>query len=806
MAAPSRLETLQTLRATFYDVAFATAFGTLFSGAFMIGFIRACHGGDFWIGFIAAIGSLIGILQIPGAIWGRGFPNYKSFIWPGGFTWRLLYIPIAFLPILALNGNTKLVIAAVLIVVASATVQIVNPIYTDWLAELVPPKSRGAFFTKRNAISTGVGSALGIIGGVILDHFRLVGQENLGLSIIFGLGVTCGFISFFYFSKMKDQPRAQPIKQNVWEGVKSVSHPFRDKKYLPILIYLGFGVFSRTFPQPFFAAYALETLKLPFTVITICGAMQSLSIILFSPLIGFFTDKYGNKPILVIGGVFVAMNPFLWAFARDNALLYDTVYLLGCHLFFGIAWTIIGPSQGNLMMNTAPVADRANYIASANSVMTLVAGISPLVGSVLMVSLRHFYSTGESYRMMFIGSGIMRFLAIFLLLFVHEEGAFGLKETLTQIVQASPRSMRAARQLDQPATPKEREAMIAVLTKQPSAMAVEGLVRALDDPLPRVRRSAADALSKLDHSQVQTELILKVIDHIKNHPELVEEETLDVIGGFGSFEDVKLVMDPLVDLLQSPRGPIKRAAAHALGRLGLQEAIPFLCEAVHTGDRDTRRAALQALRVLQAKEAYQTIVHALEDPNASVSTAAAEAVAELYLDQAAPALRRLLAESDQGQSRGNLEANPAEVPQRPWDALAYALACVGEQEDLGITLSAAHRLRTQQSQRTVLLAAARLLGCEPQVYKALLTRGFDRESILMDLLRPFFKRHPGCMAVLNEYSERSQNYSDGEADANGILRLIEEIDLKSDEALGAIMNSRIRESFVVACAYLASRS
>ena len=67
-----------------FDVAFATAFGTLVGGAFLVGYVKRLGGSDLWIGWLAAVPSLLGILQIPGAIWGRGFTSYKRFILPGG--------------------------------------------------------------------------------------------------------------------------------------------------------------------------------------------------------------------------------------------------------------------------------------------------------------------------------------------------------------------------------------------------------------------------------------------------------------------------------------------------------------------------------------------------------------------------------------------------------------------------------------------------------------------------------------------------------------------------------------------------
>ncbi len=788
---PSRLETYKTLRVSLLDVAFSTAFGTLFGGAFLVGFVRACNGGDVWLGFLSAIGSLFGILQIPGAIWGRGFSSYKRFVWPGGLAWRLLYIPIAVLPILAIQGNAKLLIAATLIIIGAASVQLVNPIYTDWLAEIVPANSRGAYFTKRNAIATGVGSGIAIVGGAIIDTFRHRHNLQLGLALIFGLGVSCGMISFYYFWQMADQPRERPIREPVWQGVKAIATPFKNKRYRPVLVYLAIGVFSRTFPQPFFAAYALETLKLPFLVITICGAMQSLSIILFSPLVGFFTDKFGNKPILVIGGLSVAINPVLWMLAKDGQLFYDTVYLLICHLFFGIAWAIIGPGQGNLMLNTAPNEDRANYLGAGNAVISIVAGVSPLVGSFLMVALRHTMTAGSAYRMMFALSGLMRLVTLLFLIPVREKGAVGFKEAMSQITSSSPRSMRAARKLSDPLTPDQREATLARLTKQPSDMAAVGLVRALADPLPRVRRQAARAISKLASPLAQSEAAHAIILLIQQHPDMVEEETLEALTSLDELGSIPGAVQCLTELLSSPRGPIKRAAAQAMGRVGGTEAVGPLTQTVQSGDPDLRRAALQALRILGDNRAAPTIIAALHDDRASVATAAAEAISELKLKSAAPEIRRILSTAHD---------DPTRKETWPLPSLTYSLGMVGDQSDIDLVLRTTALAKTTHGRRMGLLGSAHLLGVEPESYRLMLATGLERDSALLEAVRPIERRFKGAESVLMGYSSASAllHRTGGEADRLANAQFITGLKLPVLSSFGLYS---IDESFLVVVAY-----
>src|SRR5687768_8460724 len=234
---PNRLDNLRALKLANVDVAFASAFGTLVGGAFLVGYVKHLGGSDIWIGWLAAVPSLLGILQIPGAIWGRGFDSYKRFVLPGGLLWRLLYVPLIFLPLLALDGGLKLWVLGLCVSLAAACVLPVNPIYNDWLAEMIPSTSRGWFFSRRNAIAAGVGAAIGTLGALVLDYFKSEDLPDLGYATIFGIGVLCAAISFVAFAAMKDLKRENPIRQPLRQSLSAFAVPIRDKSFRNVLIF-----------------------------------------------------------------------------------------------------------------------------------------------------------------------------------------------------------------------------------------------------------------------------------------------------------------------------------------------------------------------------------------------------------------------------------------------------------------------------------------------------------------------------------------------------------------------------------------
>src|SRR5579871_6810406 len=598
MAVPNRLQALRNLRTANLDMAFASAFGTLVTGNFLVGLIKYLGGGDLWIGLLSAIPSVLGILQIPGAIWGRSKASYKRFVLPGGLLWRLFYVPFIAIPFLPVEAPVKLSLAMFCALAAAASTFIVNPIYNDWLAELVPPDSRGSFFSRRNAIATTVGGTTGVLGGLVLDEFKRNGFYRAGFSTIFALASLCATVSFAFFLRMKDLERLNPIRQSLGKGILAFAAPFRDPSYRPVLIFLAAATIGQGFPGSFYAAYGIESLKLPFTVLQLAGACQALGTVLSARFWGFSSDKYGNKPMLAIAGLSLAINPIPWMLCRPNQLEFNTILLLIAHVFFGVMWGGVNLCQFNIMLSTAKPEDRANYLGSGMALTALVGGLSPMVGATVMASLRLHNFPYHAYQILFLTTVMLRAAGMIFLTRVREAGSTEVRTTLQHLSEATPTGVRALRRLSRSGSAEARGEALEQLADEGFTMAADEMVKALYDPLPKVRRQAAQALVRLRDPSSQRQAATALIEQLAQHPDLVEEETIEALGAMRDARAIEL----LTSLLASPRTLVRRAAARALGYMEDPRAIGPLIEAAQAADDpDLRRAAIQALRHLEAQ-------------------------------------------------------------------------------------------------------------------------------------------------------------------------------------------------------------
>lgn len=661
----------------------------------------------------------MGILQIPGAIVGRGFPSFRRFVRPGGLSWRVLYLGLIALPLLPLSGGVKLAIILALVAVATGANAFVGSMYNEWIAELVPADSRGFFFGKRQAIATGVGAVVGLLGGFLLDAFRARGSEPMGFAVVFGIGVACGGLSLMSFDRIRDVPR-EPVRQSLVAGLRAIGDPFGDRAFRHVLLYIAVTVAGQNLAGNLFTVYALEMLKLPYSVVLGLGLMYSVGIVLATRFWGSMSDRYGNKPMLAIANTLQATNVLWWCLTVPGAVTGNTLLLLSTHVLMGTIFCGQALCQFNLILSTAKPEDRANYMAAGTTVMAVAAGVAPLLGALLIPAM----PSAWNYKFLFLMAGLLRLLAVPLLTLVHEHGSAPIRDTLLDLRRLTPRSVGAMRRLSRSDDAAIRAEAIQTAAEEGAEMAADDILAALHDPQPKVRRQAASALATLRDPRAAA----VILREIEASPDLLEEETLDALGKLGDPSAIPT----LVATLENPRPLLRRAAARALGRVGGPEAVEPLERAARSIDPDLRRAALQGLRQCEARQAEPTIAAALAEPHPSVRVAAAEAIAELELKGAAPALRASLEAFDDEAS--------AEV--------AYALGVVGTPEDLPLILRHAKEAKTTTNRRRALLGAARLLGAERDAYRLMLLSGMARDTAIVERMRPLRREAAARLATV----------------------------------------------------------
>lgn len=729
---PSRLEDVADLRHATTDGALFTAFATLTGGAILTSLIKHVaendRAADYWIALVGSLPSMLGLLGIFGAIYGRQFPYFRKLIKPFGWTIRLALFPLIGIALWSGPPSIRLPLILLCVVLSGAAGQMIGPIYNDWMAELVPVNSRGWYFSRRNAIASVVGASAGLAGGWFIDLFRRQQREDIGYAVVFSLAAALSLVSMAYFLRMRERVRQHPIKSTLKEGILAIRTPFRDQMFRRVILFLAVFVFGQAFPGSIFAPYCLESLRMPLASIQLLGLVQAATIISFAKIWGFLADKYGNKPILAVLAVGLGFTPFMWVLTEPGYQGNLAILLVG-HILSGFVWAGIGTCQFNLLLATADPEDRANYMGSAMAIQAVIAGVAPLAG---MACFRWFVTGSDpsaAYQSVIWLSILLRFGSVLFLLPVREEGATTIGAALSQLRRISPTGYRAMHELRTSPDVETREHAMDRLADRQFGVATDELIRALRDPAPRVRRKAAQALSRVGEEEAARALIRLLEDH----PDLADDEMIEALGDIGHPEAGPILMR----YLNSPRPQLRRAAAKALGDLGATEFIPALMAAAQdASDPDLRRAALQGLRLNMSEEAHPVLSAAVLDSRPSVRIAAAEAISEHGITSAREALRQSL---EQFQDEASSE-------------VAYALGSVGEEVDVPLLLQSAKRCTSAMSRRRCLLGIARLWGMEAETYRMFLLNGMSRDSALLDRVRPALRRSKKLQTALARFS------------------------------------------------------
>jgi MFS family permease len=239
----------------------------------------------------------------------------------------LMWLPIAALSWLAWKGVFPLAIPYILIILFTILVAfggISFPAWFSWMGDLVPEKDRGQYFSIRNRAIGVVGISAVLIGALLLDFFKTRGLALLGFSILFLLAFTFRGVSYLIFKKQYS-PEFK-LKKGYYFSFFSFLKRFDN--FGKFAVYKFFFYFSLALAAPFFTVYMLEELSFSYMTFIIVSMSASAFYLIFAPLAGKFSDRYGNTKLLWIGTILFALGPILWIFFTSPIMLIAVPQLI----------------------------------------------------------------------------------------------------------------------------------------------------------------------------------------------------------------------------------------------------------------------------------------------------------------------------------------------------------------------------------------------------------------------------------------------------------------------------------------------
>ena len=251
---------------------------------------------------------------------------------------------------------------------------LVQPHWRAWMGNIVPPRRRGKFFASRSRITMFASLCVFILGGLLLtltQHFELAW---LGFSLLFLIAAAGRFCSAWLLWRMHDPQIHTPQKviSDTWQKLKVAWQDPVFKQYSLLVASMQSMV---AISAPFFAVYMLNELKLSYFEFVLSGVASIATQFMTLKFWGVFSDKFGNRLVMIITCGMIPFVPLLWLFSGDFT------YILIIQAVSGLWWSGFTLSTANYLYDIRPhQADFATYAAMQAGLSAALVFIGSLVG------------------------------------------------------------------------------------------------------------------------------------------------------------------------------------------------------------------------------------------------------------------------------------------------------------------------------------------------------------------------------------------------------------------------------------------
>ncbi len=340
------------------------------------------------VGILTAIINLIpSVIQLWAARLNEKISR-KKLVMRGVLYQTLTWIPIILVGILFYYNFSHVIPLLILFVgIFYAFGGIVYPAWFSWMGSLVPEKTRGKYFSRRNILVGIFGIFALVMGAVILESSKKIG-ENYGDIILWTL---FGFITIFllafitriYTIKLFSEhyePKIKIKKEDYFSFIQFLKRA-PETPFGRFTIFRGFLSIAIGIAAPFWTVYMLRNLNFSYIWFMAVIVLTAVFQILFLPVLGKASDKFGNMGIVKLSSNLMFLIPLLWFFSIyiPNDLFVKLYIVLVPSVISGFAWAGYNLSTNNYIYDTVNQEKRTYGV----SYMNLIVGIGLFIGSLI---------------------------------------------------------------------------------------------------------------------------------------------------------------------------------------------------------------------------------------------------------------------------------------------------------------------------------------------------------------------------------------------------------------------------------------
>ncbi|HMF31368.1 MAG TPA: MFS transporter [Candidatus Lokiarchaeia archaeon] len=376
------------------------------SDNYVVPYALALNASTFEVGILS---SLSGLLSPLGQIWGshlmasrsrRGVAVagalFQAITWGAIISLAVFYENALLVPILPL-----LLIAAYALYIIIGAVS--SPPWFSLMGDIVPPDMRGRYFAKRNIVLNIIGIAVVLGLSFLLQFITNSGLVFIGFTAIFLLAATSRFISSWLLMRHYYPPFK--IEKTEYVTLGAFFKEIPRSNFGAFVILVAAVNFGQMIAGPFFNVYMLTALGFDYVTYIIFNLTQSIVAVIVYPVLGTFSDKFGNVRMLKIAAVILPILPWFWIFFTTPLAL-----IFGPQLLSGLAWTAFNLAASNFIYDAIPSHKRGFYVAYYNFLIGVGILLGGLTGSFIMLVTPS--DQWNNFHLVFLVSGIVRAVVV----------------------------------------------------------------------------------------------------------------------------------------------------------------------------------------------------------------------------------------------------------------------------------------------------------------------------------------------------------------------------------------------------------
>ena len=364
---------------------------------------------NFQIGLISALPALFSpISQLLGSSLMEKYPR-KNIMTRGPLLQALMWFPIIALGLIYWYSSSNLMPTLLVIIypVYAFFGALLTPAWFSLLGDIVPKRIRGKYFGKRNKMCTAVAVVTTVTVAFLLDFFKTKGLVLFGFSIVFAIASIARMISSYLLSRHYEPPfkLEHGYYFSFWQFVKKAP----GNNFGKFVIYTGLIYFAVMVASPFFTVHMLKNLQFSYTTYVLVNISSTVFTFIFSPVLGKFADRYGNKELMRFGSILIPFLPFLWLFSGNPWYLAFVPQLAG-----GLGWAAFTLASSNFIYDTVTPQRRGICVTYFNIFIYAGTFLGSVVGGILAAYVPIKFMNNILF--IFVISGILRALVSIIML------------------------------------------------------------------------------------------------------------------------------------------------------------------------------------------------------------------------------------------------------------------------------------------------------------------------------------------------------------------------------------------------------